>query len=153
LLLRFSQGHVVFHVTEAAGGDDDAAAVAAGILFSGDTLFVGGCGKFFEGTPEEMLQNMRRINTLPNDTVVFCAHEYTVSNFNFLKSVDPSLESAYEAMAVLRAAGKPTVPTTIGAEKNHNLFFRCDDPAVQILVDQPSPELTMKTLRAMKNAF
>lgn len=143
---------MVFHVTEAPA-DAAACTAAAGILFSGDTLFVGGCGKFFEGTPEDMLQNMRRINTLPADTLVFCAHEYTVSNFKFLKSVDPGLKSAYDDMVALRVAGKPTVPTTIGAEKEHNLFFRCDDPAVQALVNQPSPELAMKVLRAMKNSF
>ena len=127
---------------------------APGVLFSGDTLFVGGCGKFFEGTPAEMLANMRLLRGLPAETAVFCAHEYTVSNLKFLASVDDTVTPRLKEAMATRERNKPTVPTTIGDEASYNLFMRCDDENVQEMMRAPGdPETTMQRLREMKNSF
>lgn len=147
-----TKGHVVFHVTPSQL--PTGAAMSPGILFSGDTLFVGGCGKFFEGTADEMLANMQRLRSLADDTMVFCAHEYTMSNLKFLSSIDAELlESFVKMNAAKRDANKPTVPTTIGAEKAFNLFMRCDDASTQGKVGASTAVEAMRLLREMKNNF
>jgi len=126
------------------------------VLFSGDTLFVGGCGRFFEGTAEEMLNNMDQLSTLPQTTKVFCAHEYTESNLKFLSSVDPVLcNSIYEEVKMKRSDGVPTIPSTIGKELNYNLFMKCREERVQLLINKAgcSPIEAMASLRTMKNNF
>ena len=122
---------------------------------AGDTLFVGGCGRFFEGTPAQMLNNMDKFATLPDDTLVCCAHEYTESNFKFLASIDAARCGArYEEIRALRAGFEPTVPSTIGDEKRYNLFMNCREESVQSSVDcAGSPENTMARLRELKNSF
>jgi len=125
----------------------------APLLFCGDTLFVGGCGRFFEGTAAQMLRNLDRFAQLDPETLVFCAHEYTESNFKFLSSVDSSTVSVYEQVKKTREQGKGTVPTSIGAELKHNLFMQCHNPRVQQLVNAKTATEAMQTLRAMKNAF
>jgi hydroxyacylglutathione hydrolase len=109
----------------------------AGVLFSGDTLFALGCGRIFEGTPAGMWQSLAKLAALPDDTAVYCGHEYTQSNARFALTVDPEnarLKARTEEIAALRAAGKPTVPTTIGLEKATNPFLRAGDPAVAAAV-------------------
>lgn len=108
-------GHIVFHMAE------DAA------LFSGDTLFAMGCGRLFEGSPEQMFANMQRLRALPIETIVYCAHEYTQSNARFAATVEP--DNADVAARVIevdgkRVVGEPTVPTTIAAELATNPFLR-----------------------------
>lgn len=96
-------------------------------IFVGDTLFALGCGRLFEGTPAQMFDAMQRFATLPDDTQVYCAHEYTLSNAAFAVTVEPENDAllAYiEKAKSLRAKGEPTVPTTIGAEKAANPFMR-----------------------------
>ena len=108
-------GHLSFHFA------DDA------VLFTGDTLFAMGCGRLFEGTPAEMWANMERFAALPAETRVYAGHEYTASNARFALHVDPDNEAvAARAKAVdaLRAAGTPTLPTTIGEEQATNPFLR-----------------------------
>lgn len=132
---------------------DVSAESSAPMLFSGDTLFVGGCGRFFEGTADQMLHNLNRFAALDPNTQVFCAHEYTESNFKFLSSVDSSVRSVYDDVKKIRAAGRGTVPTTIGQELRHNLFMQCNDQRVQKLVGADTAVGAMQKLREMKNLF
>jgi len=111
-------GHIAFHLAS------DAA------IFTGDTLFALGCGRLFEGTPEEMFDNFRRYADLPGETRVYCGHEYTQSNGCFALSVDAGNEALLARMAEvdrLRAAGEATVPTTIAQEQATNPFMRAAD--------------------------
>ncbi|SEL96994.1 hydroxyacylglutathione hydrolase [Sphingomonas palmae] len=113
-------GHVAFHFA------NDAA------LFTGDTLFALGCGRLFEGTAEQMFDNLRRYAALPGETQVYCGHEYTQSNGRFALSVDADNQALVQRMAEVdrkRDAGEPTVPTTIAAEQATNPFMRASDAA------------------------
>lgn len=138
-----TKGHVAFSVP--------------GALFPGDTLFVGGCGRFFEGDGRDMLRNMDRFATLPPSTLVYPAHEYTESNLKFLASVDAELcAPVYDQVQATRRAGKPTIPTTIGAELCYNLFMKARDPRVQALLGvkgggEDAAVETITKLREMKN--
>jgi hydroxyacylglutathione hydrolase len=144
-------GHVLYHVTKVDNQDNDR---VLPMLFSGDTLFVGGCGRFFEGTAAQMLENMDKIATLPHNTLVFCAHEYTESNYRFLAHVDPSLQGKYEEIKNMRASKIPTVPSTIADELQHNLFARCREEHVQTLMGASNdPVAAMQELRNRKNNF
>ena len=103
-------------------------------LFSGDTLFSLGCGKLFEGTPDEMWRSLGKLRALPDATRVYCGHEYTQSNARFALTIEPgnpALEARAAEVAALRAAGTPTIPTILGVEKATNPFLRADVPAVQ----------------------
>lgn len=96
-------------------------------LFCGDTLFALGCGRLFEGTPAQMWDSLSKLRALPDDTRVYCAHEYTESNARFAVTVEPgnaALLTRYETIKALRAAGKPTVPSSLGEEKATNPFLR-----------------------------
>lgn len=113
-------GHLAFHFADAKA------------IFTGDTLFAMGCGRLFEGTPAEMFGNMQRYAALPDDTVVYCGHEYTQSNGRFALTVEPDNAAIVARMAevdALRAAGEATVPTTIGQERATNPFLRASDAA------------------------
>ena len=99
----------------------------------GDTLFAGGCGRIFEGTPEQMHDSLSRLAALPTETLVYCAHEYTVANLEFARLVEPynaALEKRLEAAREARSEGRPTVPSTIAQELESNPFLRCDQSAV-----------------------
>lgn len=139
-----TKGHVVYFVEGNEGKP---------ILFAGDTLFVGGCGRFFEGTAKDMLINMNKLAQLPPCTTVFCAHEYTVGNLKFLSSVDPICEKEYNDVKSMRKKGIATVPTTIEKELSYNLFMKCNEKQTQALVGATSPEEAMATLRSRKNNF
>jgi hydroxyacylglutathione hydrolase len=106
---------------------------AAGRLFCGDTLFGAGCGRLFEGTPEQMSASLDRLAALPDDTLVYCAHEYTEMNLRFALAVEPDNPAIRERaarVAALRAANRPSVPSTLGEEKATNPFLRCAEPDV-----------------------
>ena len=108
-------GHIAYHIPEAR------------IVFVGDTLFAMGCGRLFEGTPAQMHANMQRLRRLPPDTLVYCAHEYTLANGRFAVTVEPDNRALAERMAeveALRERGLPTVPTTIALELATNPFMR-----------------------------
>ncbi|WP_239017765.1 hydroxyacylglutathione hydrolase [Sphingomonas aracearum] len=112
-------GHTAGHITLLLKGD--------ALAFTGDTLFAMGCGRLFEGTPEQMFANMQRLSTLPDETLVYGAHEYTQSNGRFASTVEPGNEAVRRRMVevdALRARGEPTLPTTIGAERATNPFVR-----------------------------
>lgn len=105
----------------------------ADALFSGDTLFAGGCGRIFEGTPEQMWQSLQRLAALPHATRVYCAHEYTQANLRFALAVEPEnvvLKERWNEVQALRAEDRPTVPTTLGLELLTNPFLRVSEPAV-----------------------
>lgn len=96
-------------------------------LFCGDTLFALGCGRLFEGTPSQMWASLSKLGALPDDTRVYCAHEYTESNARFAVSVEPdnaALTARYAAIRAARAKGQPTVPSLLGEEKATNPFLR-----------------------------
>lgn len=103
-------------------------------VFTGDTLFAMGCGRLFEGTPAMMWAAMQKLMALPDDCRVYCGHEYTLSNGRFALSVEPGnqeLQARMREVEALRAAGKPTVPTTIGLEKRTNPFMRPSSPEIR----------------------
>lgn len=112
-------GHIVYR--DAAGGQ----------AFVGDVLFALGCGRLFEGAPEQMWDSLQRLAAWPDETTVWCAHEYTAANARFALSLDDRPQMAARAAAVFaaRERGQPTVPTTIGAEKAFNPFLRATDAA------------------------
>src|SRR6185369_22279 len=102
-----------------------------GSLFCGDTLFACGCGRVFEGTPAQMLHSLTKLAALPDETKVYCGHEYTLANIKFARTVDPgnaALAVREERAKALRAAGKPTLPSTLGEERATNPFLRCAEP-------------------------
>ena len=112
-------GHTTGHIAYYFSSDD--------IAFVGDTLFALGCGRLFEGTPEMMWNSLQKLMALPDETIVYCAHEYTQSNAQFALSVEPgnaALVARSQEIDALRAEGKPTVPTTIGLERATNPFLR-----------------------------
>lgn len=119
-------------------------------IFVGDTLFPLGCGRLFEGTPEQMWASLSRLAALPGDTVVYSAHEYTLSNARFAQSVDDSPELAERVAQVVKArdAGRPTVPTTIEDERRTNPFLRAP-----MLSDQADPVAAFAEIRAAKDNF
>jgi hydroxyacylglutathione hydrolase len=104
-----------------------------GSLFCGDTLFACGCGRVFEGTPAQMLESLTKLSALPDETKVYCGHEYTLANIRFARAVDPgnaALAVREERATALRAAGRPTLPSTLGEERATNPFLRCAEPVV-----------------------
>jgi hydroxyacylglutathione hydrolase len=117
-------GHTLGHITWHFADD--------GVAFAGDTLFTLGCGRVFEGTMEQMWDSMKKLAALPPETVVYCGHEYTLSNGKFALTVEPDNQALKARMAdieKLRAEGKPTVPTTIAEELETNPFLRAGSAA------------------------
>lgn len=104
----------------------------AGLAFVGDTLFAGGCGRLFEGTPEQMHGSLQRLGTLPDETIVYPAHEYSLSNYRFLAAEAPGDQAVARRLAEierLRGEGQPTLPTSLAEEKASNLFLRASSAA------------------------
>jgi hydroxyacylglutathione hydrolase len=104
-----------------------------GALFSGDTLFTAGCGRLFEGTAEQLYHSLEKLRNLPNETLVYCAHEYTEANLGFAVVAEShNAETASRAVEVrrLRREGKSTVPAPLALEKATNPFLRCDVPSL-----------------------
>jgi hydroxyacylglutathione hydrolase len=113
--------------------------VGDGLVFTGDTLFAGGCGRIFEGTPEQMLTSLTRLAILPADTRVYCAHEYTMSNLAFATVVEPDstqLAKRRQAIRKLLDQGLPSVPSTVVEELATNPFLRSHEPAVVAAVSR-----------------
>ena len=107
------------------------------LAFVGDTLFSIGCGRVIEGTPEMMWASLLRLRALPDDTQIYCGHEYTEANIRFALTIEPDnpdLRARADEARRQVAAGQPTIPTTIGAEKRANVFLRADVPAVAAAV-------------------
>jgi len=133
-----------------------------GAVFCGDTLFSGGCGRLFEGTPAQMLHSLDLLAALPNETQVYCAHEYTAANLDFAAVAEPDnrrLQQYREKVIEQRAHGLPTIPTHIGLEREINPFFRSREASVRrtLVSHAGSPLLTdvaaFAALRLWKNEY
>ncbi|WP_261815750.1 hydroxyacylglutathione hydrolase [Vibrio gallicus] len=143
-------GHTLGHI--AYLGDDK--------LFCGDVLFSAGCGRIFEGSAEQMWESLQKLQKLPEQTKVFCAHEYTASNLAFALAVEPGnteLQKYRDTVNHLRAQQKPTLPTTIGTEKNINPFLRVTEPEIIDGIRNKTEDLTpcgvFSALRKWKDHF
>jgi hydroxyacylglutathione hydrolase len=137
-------GHISYHIPDAK------------IAFTADTLFVLGCGRIFEGDPEMMWNSLHKLAALPDDTTIYCGHEYTLANGRFALTVEPentALVARMKDIEALRAKGAPTVPTTIALEKATNPFLRASEPAIRARLGmhgKPDWQVFGK-LREMKN--
>ncbi len=128
------------------------------VLFSGDTLFSLGCGRLFEGTPTQMWDSLKKIRALPDQTQIYCAHEYTLDNARFWKSIEPEnpkLSKTIEDILEKRKKNISTTPTTIAFEKDRNPFLRADDPqlAYALKKDGQTPEEIFAYIRKLKDNF
>jgi len=140
-------GHTLGHIAYYDASDR--------IAFVGDTLFALGCGRLFEGPPDQMWASLQRLAGLPEETRVYCAHEYTASNARFALSIDddPAVTARTAAVFAARARGEPTVPTTIGLEKATNPFLRAPQLAGRVgAAGQPDFQ-AFAAVRAAKDAF
>jgi len=123
-----------------------------GMLFCGDTLFAGGCGRIFEGTPVQMYESLEKIRHLPDETLIFCAHEYTQDNLDFSRVVEPDNPALLDRIrntATLRQQQLPTVPSTLELEKQTNPFLRCHLPNVT----QAAESFALKTIKSGADTF
>ncbi len=149
-------GHTAGHIAYIQRGVE-----FAPLLFCGDTLFSAGCGRLFEGTPAQMMASLSRLNALPGDARVCCTHEYTLSNLRFAAAVEPgsaAIAGHAEACQRQRAAGQPTLPSTLAREREINPFLRCSEPAVIASARAQGaasvePVEVFATLREWKNHF
>jgi hydroxyacylglutathione hydrolase len=142
-------GHIAYYFPPVSENDD-------GELFCGDTLFAGGCGRLFEGTPAQMVNSLGKIRNLPDKTRVWCAHEYTLSNLKFAVTVDKDnqeLHHRFEAVKIARQKGEATIPSVLGLEKATNPFLRWDTPALQTAMNHQEPARVFGKLRGMKDNF
>lgn len=127
-----------------------------GELFCGDTLFSGGCGRLFEGTPTQMVDSLKKLRQLPDRTRVWCAHEYTLNNLQFALTVDqdnPQLQARFQEVQQVRSKNQPTIPTWLGVEKQTNPFLHWDSPTLQTTLGQKDAVQTFAKLRSMKDGF
>jgi hydroxyacylglutathione hydrolase len=142
-----TKGHISYYLTGKA--DEDPA------VFTGDTLFVAGCGKFFEGTAEQMYQSLCvTLASLPQPTRVYCGHEYTVKNLQFARTIEPENAKIAHKLAWAqqqRQPGLPTIPSTIEEELETNPFMRVDLPEVQEKVGCKSPVEALREIRQRKD--
>jgi hydroxyacylglutathione hydrolase len=149
-------GHIAYHC-EAL----DLQAGVSPLLFCGDTLFSGGCGRLFEGSPAQMLQSLDTLAALPEDTLVCCAHEYTLSNLRFalaLESGNLDLQAHAQHCQNLRTQGLPTLPSRMGLERRINPFLRVRSPAVRQAAQGRNPQAqtdvaVFTEIREWKNKF
>jgi hydroxyacylglutathione hydrolase len=141
-------GHVAYH--------------GPGFVLCGDTLFAGGCGRVFEGTPEQMYDSLQRLAALPETTAVYCAHEYTLTNLRFALEVEPDnplLRNRLAAAERTRESEQPTVPSTLQEELQTNPFLRCSEPTVRAAAERfsgaaPATEVgVFAAIRAAKDAW
>ena len=139
-----TKGHAAYHLPD------------PGMAFVGDTLFALGCGRMFEGTPEQFWASLQRLKALPPATRIYCAHEYTQSNARFALYADPdnrALQEYAQEVDRKRAAQEPTVPTVLSRELAANPFLRADDPALEARWGGKTPVETFAALRTAKDNF
>ena len=143
-------GHTLDHISYVFDDED--------LLFAADTLFSIGCGRVIEGTPEMMWASLLKLRALPDDTMIYCGHEYTEANIRFALTIEPDnkdLRARAEEAKRQVAAGQDTIPTALGAEKRENVFLRADVPAVAAavgLAGKPAADVFTE-VRARKNRF
>jgi hydroxyacylglutathione hydrolase len=140
-------GHTLGHIAYYDARDQ--------VAFVGDTLFALGCGRLFEGDPEQMWASLQRLAALPEATRVYCAHEYTAANARFALSVDdaPALQARAAQVFAARERGEPTVPTTIGLEKATNPFLRAPALAARVGAAGKPADQAFAAVRAAKDVF
>jgi hydroxyacylglutathione hydrolase len=128
------------------------------VLFCGDTLFGAGCGRLFEGTPQQLYNSLQRLAKLPKNTAVYCTHEYTEHNLRFARSLDPdntALAARQAEATATRLAGKPTLPSSIRLELETNPFLRCHTPAIQLAsgINNTDSVAVFAAIREMRNHY
>lgn len=139
-------GHIAYYFAESHA------------LFCGDTLFSLGCGRLFEGTPEQMFHSLQQLAALPDDTMVYCAHEYTASNGAFAQTLEPAnadLQRRVREVALLRADGAFTIPTSMGVEKRTNPFLRTESADIRRMLgmQDASPVQVFAEIRRRKDHY
>ena len=144
-----TRAHIAYYFPPAGAG-------TMGELFCGDTLFAGGCGRLFEGTPTQMVASLTKLRNLPEQTRIWCAHEYTLKNLKFALTVDqqnPALQARMTQVQAARTQSQATVPSQMGLEKQTNPFLRWDQPDLIAAVGGQNPVQTFAQLRRMKDRF
>jgi len=144
-----TRAHIAYYFPPVLDGE-------AGELFCGDTLFAGGCGRLFEGSPTQMVSSLSKIRALPDRTRVWCAHEYTLKNLRFALTVDGNnadLRSRFATVKIARNHAEATVPSLLAIEKRTNPFLGWDRPELQAAVNSRDPIQTFARLRGMKDRF
>jgi hydroxyacylglutathione hydrolase len=148
----FIPGHTTGHVAFLFGKN----------LFCGDTLFTAGCGRLFEGTPQQMLDSLKKLKALPADTLVWCGHEYTENNLRFARTLEPNnlkLRERMERVAAARAEKRSTVPSTMAEEIETNPFLRWDSAEIKDNLRKQFPDLELNPVsvfakvRQLKDQF
>ncbi|MCB1956382.1 MAG: hydroxyacylglutathione hydrolase [Rhodocyclaceae bacterium] len=139
-----TRGHIAYH--------------GHGLVFCGDTLFNAGCGRIFEGTPQQLHASLQALAALPPETRVYCTHEYTLANLRFAEAAEPdnpARDRFAAEMQALRDAGEPTLPTDLATQRAINPFLRCDSPSVRatLALQDASDEAVFTALRDWKNRF
>ena len=151
-------GHTLDHIAYYASGESQ----RKPILFSGDTLFAGGCGRLFEGSAKQMYRSLQKLSALPDDTEVYCAHEYTLANLRFALAVEPhnpDLKQRWGDDSAARATDTPTVPSSLALEKRTNPFIRtailsvANAATTRIDLTNPPEEAIFAALRKWKDQF
>lgn len=145
-------GHIAYYHADAQ----------APLLFCGDTLFAAGCGRLFEGTPEQMHHSLSRLGALPDNTLVYCTHEYTLSNLRFAVAVEPNnpdVTGRFEQVTRWREENRISLPSTLALEHRTNPFLRASQPSVKQKADErtgtdnATPVAVFAALRAWKDSF
>ena len=162
-IARFDALGLAFRVLDVPGHTaGHIAYVGHGAVFCGDTLFSAGCGRLFEGTPAQMTESLAKLAALPDDTLVYCAHEYTLSNLKFGLAVEPHNSATaeyFEECRARRARDEATVPSHIRRERNVNPFLRCDQQSVKQAAEAragrglPSSIEVFAVIREWKDGF
>lgn len=144
-----TRGHIAYYFPPVV-------AEGTGELFCGDTIFAGGCGRLFEGTPAQMVDSIGKLRQLPDQTRVWCAHEYTLSNLKFAVTVDrenAALQERLTQVIAARQRQEPTVPSLLGTEKATNPFLRWDQPTIQAVANTTDPARVFGRIRGKKDLF
>jgi hydroxyacylglutathione hydrolase len=144
-----TRAHIAYYFPPCQAGE-------AGELFCGDTLFAGGCGRLFEGTPAQMLNSLGKLRNLPDNTRIWCAHEYTLKNLEFALTVDShnsDLQTRYAKVKAMRSRQEPTIPALMSIEKRTNPFLRWDRPEIRKAMGTKNDVKTFARLRGKKDLF
>ncbi|GIY60263.1 hydroxyacylglutathione hydrolase, mitochondrial [Caerostris darwini] len=143
-----TSGHVCYFI--------DCETIPEPICFTGDTLFIGGCGRFFEGSANDMLQSLNILSALPLSTKIYCGHEYSLNNLKYALSIEPDNEEALNKFKEIQEKLKksePSVPSKLGEELSYNPFLRLDKKAIQLRTNKVDPVSVMAALRELKDNF
>lgn len=140
-----TRGHIAYYFPPIAD--------EPGELFCGDTLFSVGCGRLKEGTPAEMMNSLSQIRALPDNTRVWCAHEYTLKNLKFALTIEQQNSELQARLTEVQAANQATIPSDLGLEKRINPFLRWDDPEIQKAVGKSDALATFTAIREKRNHF